>query len=66
MKQASGGVGTMSRNGWRHEKRMGGELFVKHFMIESGTKRVYVGALPPRMNSKRRDICAQDASKAQW
>jgi hypothetical protein len=50
MKHASGGVGTTSRNRRRHKQRMGGELFVKHFMIEPGTKRVYVGALPPRMN----------------
>ncbi len=29
---------------------MGIELFVKYFFIEPGGKRVYVGALPPRMN----------------
>jgi hypothetical protein len=39
-----------SMNRRRHRQRMGIELFVKHFLIEPGGKRVYVGALPRRMN----------------
>jgi hypothetical protein len=65
MKQGSGDAGTTGSNRSRHKQGMGGELFVKRFMIEHGAKRVYVGALPPRMNSKRRDICAQHVSKVQ-